>query len=184
MLENFPAGRTPCRTPHEHVRLAVLIPVKREAKGPFPLHTDTGFWPLPVRYVFLRADGDIRRPTTVKSFERLIAECGDGFAALAERSVWLVGRASEKLKKFYCSLRFRHANISGWRYDADCMSPANAAAERVNRILRPLVHSAQADSINWSSGLVLVLSNWQVLHGRGPEPPSEGERLIQRVYVR
>ena len=29
--------------------------------GPFPLHTDTVFWPVPVRYVILRAYGDTRR---------------------------------------------------------------------------------------------------------------------------
>lgn len=36
--------------------------------GPFPLHTDTVFWPLPVRYVLLRGHDDTRRPTTFAAF--------------------------------------------------------------------------------------------------------------------
>jgi hypothetical protein len=151
--------------------------------GPFPLHTDTVFWPLPVRYVILRATGDTRRPTTVMSFSRLIRECGTGFSALAEKSVWLVGKTSEKLKKFYCSLRFRDGHSDGWRYDADCMSPANAAAVGANAILRPLVASGRGDCIDWSSGRAVVLSNWKVLHGKGPEPPGKGIRIIERLYV-
>ena len=151
--------------------------------GPFPLHTDTVFWPIPVRYVILRATGDTRRPTTVMSFSQLIQECGMGFSALAEKSVWLVGKTSEKLKKFYCSLRFHNGHSFGWRYDADCMSPANAAAVAAHAILRPLVASGRGDCINWSSGRAVVLSNWHVLHGRGPEPAAEGVRIIERLYV-
>lgn len=151
--------------------------------GPFPFHTDTVFWPVPVRYVVLRASGDTRRPTTTLSFARLIHECGAGFQALAERSVWLVGGASEKLKKFYCSLRFQVGPLQGWRYDADCMTPANAAAVKASSILRPLVSSQRGDGINWCSNIAVVLSNWHVLHGRGPQPEAEGVRVIQRLYV-
>ncbi len=58
--------------------------------GPFPLHTDTVFWPTPVRYVVLRAHGeDTRRPTTVVSFSRILKECGTRNTTLAERSVWI-----------------------------------------------------------------------------------------------
>jgi hypothetical protein len=117
------------------------------------------------------------------SFSRLIRECGTGFSALVEKSVWLVGKTSEKLRKFYCSLRFRHGHSVGWRYDGDCMFPANAAAVEVDTILRPLVGGGRGDCINWSSDRAVVLSNWNVLHGRGPEPPGEGNRIIERLYV-
>jgi len=80
-------------------------------------------------------------------------------------------------------LRFRHGQSAGWRYDADCMSPANEAANEVHEILRPLV-AARAKCINWSGDMAVVLSNWDVLHGRGPEPPDEGVRVIERLYVR
>jgi hypothetical protein len=149
--------------------------------GPFPLHTDTFFWPLPVRYVILRGHGDIRRPTTVRSITDLLTACDERFDSLAEKSVWLAGTAS---RRFYCSLKFRHQGSVGWRYDADFMSPANDAAIRVQKILRPLVTSASVDSIEWSGNTAVILSNWKVLHGRGPEPPNEGMRVIERLYVR
>ena len=136
--------------------------------GPFPLHTDTVFWPVPVRYVILRGHGDTRRPTTVKSFSDLVRECDTRFHSLVERSVWLVGTSP---KRFYCSLKFRHRDSFGWRYDADLMSPANDSAIRVDRVLRPLVTSEKVEYINWSGNTAVVLSNWIVLHGRGPQPP-------------
>ena len=149
--------------------------------GPFPLHTDTVFWPMPVRYVILRARGDTRRPTTVVSFSELLHECDARFHELADRSVWL---AEIGPRRFYCSLRFRASSLLGWRYDADLMSPANAASIEVDRILRPLVTKSDVPTINWSGSNAAVLSNWTVLHGRGPAPPDEGTRTIERLYVR
>lgn len=149
--------------------------------GSFPLHTDTVFWPLPVRYVLLRGYGDTRSPTTVMSFSDLVREYDAQFHVFAQRSVWVVGAGS---KRFYCSLQFRDGDSSGWRYDFDLMSPANDAAIQVDRVLRPLVSSEKVDSITWSGDTAVVLSNWTTLHGRGPEPPDEGVRVIERLYVR
>ena len=151
--------------------------------GSFPLHTDTVFWPLPARYVILRATGDVRRPTTVLSFAKLLEACSPNVLALVERSVWLIGNASGKLRKFYCSLRFKTNHLSGLRYDADSMTAANSAAERLDAVFRPVVASGRADRIHWSGSNALILSNWRVLHGRGPEPIDEGLRIIQRLYV-
>jgi hypothetical protein len=149
--------------------------------GRFPLHTDTVFWPVPVRYVVLRAQGDTRRPTTVMAFEDLLQKCGSGARALVERSVWIAGTSS---RRFYCSLRFRERGSIGWRYDGDFMSPFNDAARVLHEELRPLVSSAHAHSIRWSEDVALVVCNWTTLHGRGPRPDDEGTRVIERIYVR
>ena len=149
--------------------------------GPFPLHTDTVFWPLPVRYVLLRGYGDTRRPTTIRSFAELVADCDEQFRARAKRSVWIVKAGS---RPFYCSLQFYHGNASCWRYDFDLMTPANADAEYVNAVLRPRVSADSIPGISWSGDQAVVMSNWHVLHGRGPQPPDEGTRIIERLYVR
>jgi hypothetical protein len=149
--------------------------------GPFPLHTDTVFWPLPVRYVILRGYGDTRRPTTVKSFSELVRNCDTQFHVCARDSVWLVRAGS---KSFYCSMQFRHNDSHGWRYDADLMTPANYAALHVDKVLRPLVTSEVDESITWSGDKAVVFSNWTALHGRGPQPSDEGIRVIERLYVR
>jgi len=187
-------GRTigcPVPSPNgELVKEIRRVPVEKAAPGsqssiygtgPFPLHTDTFFWPVPARYVLLRCYGDTRRPTTVMGITDLLSACDEHFASLAEKSVWIVGTTS---KRFYCSLKFRHQDSVGWRYDADFMSPANDAAIRVQKILRPLVTSANVVSIDWTGNKAAILSNWMALHGRGPEPPNEGIRVIERLYVR
>jgi len=182
---------SPVRTPNGEMVKEIRVTPAAEAPpgsqssiygtGPFPLHTDTVFWPVPVRYVILRARGDTRRPTTVMAFSHLLRQCGARFSALAQRSVWVVGTKS---KRFYCSLRFRHGDSVGWRYDADCMSPANHAGIEVDRVLRALLAGACADWVDWCADVAVVLSNWKVLHGRGPEPRKEGIRIIERLYVR
>lgn len=134
-----------------------------------------------MRYVILLARGDIRRPTTVMSFTNLFRQCGSGFSVLLEKSIWLSGTKS---RQFYCSIRFRNGQSIGWRYDSDLMSPANDAAIKVDKILRSMVKKRDVVNINWSGDMAVVLSNWNVLHGRGPEPPKEGIRIIERLYVR
>lgn len=149
--------------------------------GRFPLHTDTVFWPVPVRYVLLRGSGDTRRTTTVLTFDELFAVCGRPIVTLAEKSVWLAGKNA---KPFYCAMRLHHPEATGWRYDIDNMCPENAAAREVDLALRQVVQSGIGNEIHWSGDSAVILSNWNVLHGRGPEPPSEGPRTIERLYVR
>jgi hypothetical protein len=148
--------------------------------GPFPLHTDTAFWPVPSRFLVLRAHGDIRRCTTVLSFADLFREAASEECDLAERSVWLVHASS---RKFYCSMKFRARNVIGWRYDEQCMNPVNEAACKTKEMLGPRLTHSGIECIHWTDDLALVLSNWKVLHGRGPSPPDENCRILDRVCV-
>lgn len=97
-----------------------------------------------------------------------------------ERSVWLVRAGSAR---FYCSLRFRYEDEFGWRYDNNCMAPANDAASEVAKAFRLLIHGARGDAVDWSPGQTVILSNWKVLHGRGPAPKDERERILERIYL-
>jgi hypothetical protein len=148
--------------------------------GPFPLHTDTAFWPVPSKYVVLRALGDIRRRTTVLTFADLFREGAPDLGALADRSIWLVRTPSGS---FHCSMKFRSRNATGWRLDGQCMFPINDAAHKVQEMLRPLLSGNRMDYINWNGNMAVVLCNWEVLHGRGPSPPNECGRILERIYV-
>ena len=86
-------------------------------------------------------------------------------------------------KTFYCSMRFRSSKGIGWRYDAQCMVPANEAAVRVKEMLSRLLPTSQTERIEWAKDVAAVLCNWQVLHGRGPSPQEENHRLLERIYV-
>jgi alpha-ketoglutarate-dependent taurine dioxygenase len=145
----------------------------------FPLHTDTAFWPLPARYVVLRVQGDTRRQTKIRSFRDLWRECDRRALALSQESVWLVRTPSASV---YRSMKLRVDHL-GWRYDSNCMYPANDAAQELNKILNHEIAEC-SESIDWSDNEAVVLSNWNVLHGRGGAPPDEGARVVERVYVR
>jgi hypothetical protein len=148
--------------------------------GSFPLHTDTVFWNMPVKYVLLRAYGDVRRPTTVISFEELFDKCSSKIRNLLDDSVWYVraGRTN-----FYCSMCIQENGVKGWRYDADLMSSMNDAAKDINDELRQLVMT-EGHIIDWTGSSALLINNRIALHGRGDMPEDEGERVIQRIYVR
>ena len=150
----------------------------RHGAGSFPLHTDTVFWANPVRYVILRGRGDTRRPTLILTFNELFERCDKRIRDWALRSVWTVRAGPSSL---FCSLQF---GSDKWRYDPDLMRPVNESALRVDAELCPISSSGTGRSIRWSGSTALVLANWRVLHGRGPQPPNEGERIIERLYVR
>ena len=150
--------------------------------GPFPLHTDTAFWSTPARYVLLRTVGvDVRRNTYVWSFERLLEESGLNRSCLVSKSIWTVCAGVDRS---YCSMQFRVGSGVGWRYDSNCMLPANDAAREVEKILRPIIHRQRGEAVNLSHGDVIIIANWLVLHGRGPMPIDENDRVLERVYVR
>jgi hypothetical protein len=147
----------------------------------FPLHSDTAFWPLPARYVVLRVYGDVRRQTIIRPFEDILGKGDNRLRVLAETSVWVVRTPSAH---FYSSMRFRLDNQIGWRYDRQCMFPANDAAEELAATLDPVTTCGYGERISWSGEEAVVLSNWKVLHGRGPAPREEHNRILERIYVR
>jgi hypothetical protein len=81
-------------------------------------------------------------------------------------------------------MQFRRKNEVGFRYDPLTMIPANTAASRVAMTFPAEMNRLPAVSIDWETVGTLIVDNWRVFHGRGAEPANEGERLLERVYVR
>jgi len=148
--------------------------------GSFPLHTDTAFWACPARFIILQIEGDARRPTTFASFMALFEVAGCGIRNSIERSIWFVPGS----QSMYCSMRFRLNGEVGWRYDNNCMKPANKSALEVEKAICPLLRSWSEGAVEWVTHRTIVLDNWKLLHGRGDSPPEEALRLLKRVYVR
>nr|NJM04136.1 hypothetical protein [Desulfobacula sp.] len=149
--------------------------------GRFPLHSDTVFWATPIKYVLLRGYGDTRRPTTVLTFEDLFSDCDDHFMSLFRKSIWRVRTGKNQ---FYCSPIFYCGDSKGWRLDVDLMHPANISAKQIAPRLRELVSRADTHNLNWNDNTAAIILNWTTLHGRGAQPDNEGERVIERLYVR
>jgi hypothetical protein len=166
-------------TPNFRARARTLSAVY--GRGEFPLHTDTAFWPTPARYIVLRVRGDTRRYTKLRAFEEVLSNCGGRILTLVDQSIWRVRGATSS---FYCTLSYRLQGRTVWRYDNECMFPANRAAREVKGIFEVLMKGNTEERISWSGDDAVILSNWRVLHGRGPAPQDEDERILERVYVR
>ncbi len=146
-------------------------------RADFPLHTDTAFWPVPARYLVMRVTGDTRRATIVAPFP----ECLDStIASEVASSVWV----AKGVRPFYCSMQFRVSGEVGLRYDPLTMVPANTAAVRVQSGLPAVLARLSAFSVDWETVGTVIIDNWRALHGRGSEPTGEGQRVLERIYVR
>lgn len=65
------------------------------------------------------------------------------------------------------------------------MTPVNRPARTVaDALAYSTRETSSAHSFEWSAGTVLLVDNWQVLHGRGEMPDGEGRRELIRIYVR
>jgi hypothetical protein len=149
--------------------------------GGFPLHTDTAFWALPARFLVMRVIGDNRRPTTLFPFGDLLSLAGVRMTNAIRTSVW---RLKSTTGWVYCEMAFRTPNGGhGFRYDRQCMTPANSAARKVDEYICSQLPETAINRIVWSETTAMVVANWQSLHGRGPEPPQEQQRILQRIYV-
>ena len=149
--------------------------------GSFPLHTDTAFWPLPARLLLMRVVGDHRRPTTFCAFRAMLELAGAKLTNAMCKSMWALKTPAGSA---YGEMTIRRdGKRLGFRYDRQCMTPANTAAREVDECIRSGILETAVQQMYWSDGVALVVANWQCLHGRGPEPPQELERILQRIYV-
>jgi hypothetical protein len=63
------------------------------------------------------------------------------------------------------------------------MTPANTAAKKVEEYMAEALSRVKGHHIPWSNENAVVIANWHSLHARGPEPPEEQDRVLQRIYV-
>lgn len=151
----------------------------RFGRGMFPFHTDTAFWRLPARWVLLRAvSGDLERPTHFMSFEKLFRDLTPSHI---RRSAWVCDTGTAKS---YSTIFFNSAGVEGFRYDPNCMRPANKAANEVDAVIRPRCFELNGQLINWIPNRVAIIDNWTWLHARGETLASEQKRILQRIYIK
>jgi hypothetical protein len=149
--------------------------------GNFPLHTDTAFWPTPARFLVILAEGDFRRTTTVCSVKRILDTGGMHLAKLVEKSVWIVmGKGESRYSLMTLKAK---SSWHGVRFDKQCMKPANASAREVAAYFDIDDCAPLVEHLEWSPQTAVVISNWHALHGRGPQPANEQQRVLRRIYV-
>lgn len=146
--------------------------------SPFPMHTDTAFLSVPVRYVILGMISVSSCSTTYLHFERILRASSTNLMSLAQRAIYL-SKTFEECK--YLGATFTRNGQVGIRFDSNIMRPANTHARDFHDSAMHLVDSASLGEIDWSGNKAVVLDNWKMLHGRSAALDERRELL--RIYV-
>jgi L-asparagine oxygenase len=151
-----------------------------------PFHTDFAHHAVPPRYVLLRlAPGE---PAGPKPAPTLLLDLSSLPLSAAEvnvisHDVWMVRGGYQR---FYATLLSEGFSSSrrALRYDPCCMRPAWGMARRSQRLMEAAIRAGSPSTFRWSSGVVLILDNWRMLHARPAIPGADRSwRALERVLV-
>lgn len=141
----------------------------------FPLHSETAFLRMPVRYLLLFCidPGHEKRPTQWMDCKALTDH-----NTLWEDQ-WVVRRNREP---FLSSILTR--TTAGWmiRFDPECMQPSHQNCGSA-QIMNDLVSKNEALAHSWGAGDLLLLDNHRVLHGRGSASTPDPDRKLVRILI-
>jgi alpha-ketoglutarate-dependent taurine dioxygenase len=143
----------------------------------FPLHTDTAFWTVPVRYILLSSlyRSDCNTVLTSASSILNLLELKD--RENAQRAIFKIKTTQSQ---FYSSLIFNERNDTGIKYDSACMFPANNFAKSfVQKLSESRI---PVNEIKWKGNNAIIIDNWKMLHGRGAALIDE-KRELKRIYI-
>ena len=144
--------------------------------GEFPAHVDGAHEDRPPRYLVLYCVTDAQRRAT-RLYRWTEVQGKMRCPALLQRELFYyrTGRRS-----FADSIASQSRSFI--RFDPGCMLPATTRATSVLADVQASLHQVAPFETIWIPGLVLLIDNWSVLHGRGLAE-REGERVILRASL-
>lgn len=144
---------------------------------PFPWHSDGAHWPIPPRYVVLRAKVSPSGTTFVASADR-ISRLADPQARRIGHAVW---RTHTSKGSFFLSLESFRKDVPLYRFDPIGTTPANDDAAVLSVAISSVPHSEACLAHCWTNtNQILIIDNWRMLHARSSA--SVG-RIMRRCYV-
>lgn len=150
------------------------------AKGAFPLHTDMAHYPRPCRYLIFACvnPGDGNRPTNLLDSRMLDFSDADKKSLITSPFVIKNGRRS-----FFSTILSDDG--SHLRFDEGCMKPATANGRSAMDLFAPQRVAQWVTPFYWKPGIILILDNWRMLHGRGAGVPTELDslRTLLRISI-
>jgi alpha-ketoglutarate-dependent taurine dioxygenase len=147
--------------------------------GSFPMHTDGAHLPQPPRFVVLvcATPGTAPVPTTLLRFRDLRAS--EQERDLLEAAPFLVRNGR---RCFYSTISSRSRPFI--RFDEGCMVPQGTEAQASAKLIARRATEVGVTTVYWRSGDVLIIDNWNVLHGRGlAGTQASPDRKLFRVSV-
>lgn len=142
--------------------------------GVLPLHTELSHCPRPCRYLLLGCidPGMPSTATMLMDWKTLPFSSYD--LDLLESAPVLVrtGRHS-----FYSTVL--PPNRSFFRYDPGCIIAINDRGKAALQLVKNRICSTNPEIHHWSTGDILVIDNWRILHGREPSEEGSNRRLAK-----
>ncbi|GAB5526804.1 MAG: hypothetical protein Roseis2KO_46760 [Roseivirga sp.] len=148
-------------------------------KSEFPLHTDTAFLNIPIRYMLLNTEKDSFCGTTVLSTKNLFHQLSVEEMKIATKSIFLL---KTNKGSYFTSLFFRQMSEEGFRYDSTCMTPINKHAKDFVPILQRAINGVEPEVIKWDRHKTVLIDNWKTLHGR-ESIGADSKRELKRIYI-
>lgn len=148
------------------------------ATGAFPLHVDTAHWATPCRYLVFgcMTEGESVRPTILLDFNSLQLTKEENDYLYNTPFIIKNGRNS-----FYGNILSKERKFI--RYDSGCMVPANNSECKMKDLLSSKKVLESLSEVHWEKGMILVVDNWRVMHGRGNPMNNGMDRELYRVLV-
>jgi hypothetical protein len=146
--------------------------------SPFPMHTDTAFLGVPVRYLVFGMIGSSPCATTYVHFNEICRASRIDLMGVAKRAVYLSDTFEERK---YIGVAFTHGKKNGIRFDSNVMRPMNADAKKFHECVSHILDSISVHQVDWTGNRAVIIDNWKVLHGR--DETADEDREILRIYV-
>jgi hypothetical protein len=148
--------------------------------GAFPFHTDGAHLLQPPRFLVLicAAPGAAPEPTTLVRFQDL--KLGPAERGSLEATPFLFRNGQ---RSFYSTIYTSTRPFI--RFDEGCMVPTGPEGRRAMAAIADYARGANWSAVHWRAGGVLIIDNWNVMHGRGSAGSEASvDRLILRSSVR
>jgi hypothetical protein len=152
---------------------------KIHSVGEFPLHIDTAHWLTPCRYAMLAcvSPGSGNRPTLVLDTGRL---------PFNEHQMSLLHstplRVTNGRNSFFSTILSKTRQFV--RFDPGCMTATASDGVAALDIFSRHNWPDYVETIRWQAGMVLIIDNWVLLHGRGYADCSDLDRKLLRISIR
>lgn len=146
----------------------------------FPLHSDFAHYRQPPRYILLRcAESGGNVGTTVLDARPVIEAVG----ALALRRALVVPRRKVQGRRSILRLLESDAASRLFRWDRLFLEPASAAGASAFKQVDAILCAAGPTVVVLERGEMLLIDNWNSVHGRTLVPHDARERHVERVFL-
>jgi alpha-ketoglutarate-dependent taurine dioxygenase len=148
--------------------------------GSIPMHTDGAHLVQPPRFIVLvcASPGSSPVPTTVFRFRDLHVTCSE--RARFEAAPFLVRNGRKSFYSTICS-----PGRPFIRFDKGCMVPLGPDGAASVKVIADRAREIGFTTVHWQTGDVIIIDNWNVLHGRGhSDDEASTDRMLLRVSVK